>query len=118
MKIFHLNIRSFHKNSDQLALSLAQLDGEFDVLILTETFFIHDIGLFNLPGYTTFYSEGKLNCHDGVLVFIKRDIPSTHEIVKIGGIEVLQINFLYLGAEFIGRQVHRRASSMRDCSSI
>lgn len=40
MKLFHLDIRSVHKNSDQIVLLLAQIDGEFDVLILTGTFLV------------------------------------------------------------------------------
>lgn len=74
LKMIHLNIRSIGKNFDELVVLLEGLNQRFDLIILTETRNIEDLDLYSIPGYTNFYSEGRHNSNDGVVVFVREDI--------------------------------------------
>lgn len=56
--IFHNNIRSISKNLDELKVSLSDVLG-FDCIVLTETWRIIDMNLYNIAGYNLIYNEGE-----------------------------------------------------------
>jgi len=69
--VFHLNIRSFNKNGDELGLLLDQMNPQPDVLVLTETWFSADyVG--EIEGYT---GQHVYRCNrrgGGVSIFVKK----------------------------------------------
>lgn len=92
-RIFHLNIRSLSENIGQLVVFLKQFTTEFDVIVLTETFKIHDLGIFSLSGYSMIYNNGDVNKNDGVVIYIKNYIRFQHKIVCLNEIKLLQVTF-------------------------
>jgi len=74
--LFHLNIRSFNRNSDQLFVYLNQLSVKPDVLVLTETWFTCDeyAGLRGYHGYHT-CREGRRG--GGVSVYVRDSFKSS-----------------------------------------
>lgn len=95
IKILNLNIRSISKNFDEFCIFTSQFSADFDIILLTETFFVHDLSLYKLDGYDILYNEGKLNKNDGVIAFIKKNIEYTFKIVNIGDIKALEVDMLY-----------------------
>lgn len=89
LKIFHNNIRSIAKNGDELDIFLTQFSHSFDVLILTETWRIHNINMYNRPNYDIMYNEGNVNQNDGVIIYIKKTIEHCFNISKFGNMNVL-----------------------------
>lgn len=77
LKIFQMNIRSIKKNFDNFLVLVESLHLDIDIFILTETRNIDNLNLFNIHGYTTFYSEGKFNQNDGVVVFARHNLNVT-----------------------------------------
>ncbi|XP_022163951.1 uncharacterized protein LOC111029296 [Myzus persicae] len=71
------NIRSVNANFDELLLYLENDINykKIDILILTETWHSVENCVFTIPGYNTYYSSTKRNQNDGVIVFVKCDLP-------------------------------------------
>jgi len=71
------NIRSVNANFDELLLYLENYINykKIDILILTETWHSVMNCVFTIPGYNTYYSSTKRNQNDGVIVFVKCDLP-------------------------------------------
>lgn len=90
-KIFHMNIRSVQKNVDDFYVLINNISVNFDVIILTETYQLHDPFLFKLQGYNTVYNYETLNQNDGILAFISDKIDYTSKTVNIGEIKALKI---------------------------
>lgn len=90
--VFHTNIRSLSKNFDSLKIFLARITVSFDVIVLTETYQLLDIDVFNMDGYDIIYNNGNINKNDGVIVLIKNNLEYTYQIVEIGPINALQLN--------------------------
>lgn len=111
IKIFHLNIRSISKNLDQLILFLEQIVHDFEVIILTETFVLEDPQIYQITGYKSAYNNGNLNTHDGVLVFVKESIESLFEVVTLGEINVLEVEFLYASTKVKLTCIYRSPST-------
>lgn len=110
-RIFHSNIRSVHKNNDELIVYLEQFRETFDVIVLSETFNVLDINLFRINGYNVIYSEGNYNKNDGVLVHIKESIPYTYSLIKLGESTGIKIQFIYNNKSFIISAVYRPPST-------
>lgn len=90
-KIFHNNIRSMSKNIDELEVFLSQFEHEFDVVILTETWRIHDLSVYKKPSYDILYNQGNINQNDGVLVYIKNNLVYHHDVIKFGEINIINL---------------------------
>jgi len=54
--IFHMNIHSLNKNSDELCQFLSTINHSFDILVLSEIW-LYNITMFRIliPGYTFYY---------------------------------------------------------------
>lgn len=90
LKIFHTNIRSLSKNNDELCLYLGQIGEEFDVIVLTETFRVQDLKLYNKSGYKLVYNEGNVNKNDGIVVYIRDYIQHEFCIRMISNIRAIE----------------------------
>lgn len=77
IQLMHLNIRSINKNFDNFMVLLESLKQKLDLIILTETWNISNLDLYSIPGYNSFYSHGKYNQNDGVVVFVRDGINAT-----------------------------------------
>lgn len=111
LKILHNNIRSIAKNLDEFRIYLQQFAFDFDCIIFTETWRIHDTNIFNIPGYNLVYNEGDYNQNDGVIVYIKSDIPHEHEIISLEYIQALRVNIKYNTKNIILTAIYRSPSS-------
>ncbi|KAJ8952344.1 hypothetical protein NQ318_017238 [Aromia moschata] len=110
-KIIHNNIRSLPKNIDEFNVFLHQFDSNFECIVLTETFKIPDLSLFNIAGYTTIYNEGNVNKNDGIVIYIKSDIQFSHEILQVGSIKIINLKVTYLGNKIRILAIYRPPST-------
>lgn len=100
--IFHCNIRSLNKNINELKILLQGLGNNFKAIVLTETFFIQDVQLINLPGYNTFYNFGNLNSHDGIVIYLDCDIQKYFcNIIELEQIKLLHLNIGFMEKKLI-----------------
>ncbi|KAJ8969391.1 hypothetical protein NQ314_001790 [Rhamnusium bicolor] len=60
-KIMHSNIRSIHKNLDELKILLSQVTEYFDCIVLTETHYIECLRMCEIDGYSVIYNNGSVN---------------------------------------------------------
>lgn len=107
VKIFHLNIRSMAKNLDQLLVLLKTFSFQFDIIVLTETFVLNDLQLYEIPDYDIIYTAGKLNKNDGVVVYIKTSIKNTYTFIDLGGNKAMRIDFTICNKKFTLTAVYR-----------
>ena len=96
LNVFHSNIRSIAKNLDELLVFLNNICIRYDIIILSETWVVDNIDLFNLEGYKLCYNEGNVNKNDGVIVYIRGDINMSYEIHALPEInnKILKIEFI------------------------
>lgn len=74
LNILHLNIRSIHKNFNELVVFLRAYNLEkCDIIILSESFECYD-NQYNINGFTMHFNNGKYNRNDGVVIFIKNNL--------------------------------------------
>lgn len=93
--IFHGNIRSLKKNMDEFSIVLNELKYNFHCIVLTETWNLYDLQLFNIPGYDLIYNEGHINQNDGVVIYIKNESNYFYNIITINEIKVIQLTTSY-----------------------
>ncbi|XP_045460890.1 uncharacterized protein LOC123671209 [Harmonia axyridis] len=111
-KILHQNIRSLHKNFDELMILLRKLDTLPDCLILTETFNLLDEESFGIAGYNMVYNQGEINKNDGVVVYLKTCYTFQHDIVHIKPVKVLEVTItLPQGRKLLVTGVYRPPST-------
>lgn len=94
-QLFHNNIRSLSKNVDELNVVLNEFNYIFDCIVLTETFKLYNVDLFNIPGYDLIYNEGGINKNDGVLIYIKSIYNYNYEIINLGIIKAIKLTTTY-----------------------
>lgn len=82
INIIHLNIRSLNHNFEEFLILLESLDTKFDIIILTETWRLDDLDIFNIKGYNIFYSNGCYNQNDGVVVYVNKSYVSEFKTVR------------------------------------
>lgn len=111
LNILHLNIRSAMKNMDEFVLFLNKLALDIQIIVLTETYFVYDLNLLQIEGYTILYNEGSLNKNDGVLVYIRNEISFSHEIKKLGNINILEVSTQFGSKKAILTAVYRPPST-------
>lgn len=64
----------------------------FDVVILTETW-EYNTGYFNLDNYDIIYNDSKINKADGVLVYVKKNLIYTYEIIALDKVKFIRLLF-------------------------
>ena len=69
--ILYVNIRSLNNNIDKFELLLNRLKRKPTVIVLTKTWMLQHIELYNLPGYNLRYNESNINKSDEVILYIK-----------------------------------------------
>jgi len=101
--IFHLNIRSFNRNSDNLFLFLSKLPHLPAVIVLTETWFTDD-NVSEIDGYSGFHVYRGHKRGGGVSIFVKM----AYRAVKVidgsfvdGHIEICTVKFKVNESEVI-----------------
>lgn len=87
----HKNIRSIAKNFDEFTLMLTGCNVNFDCIVLSETFQIHDQSFFSLDGYDLIYNRGTNNKNDGILMFISRHVNYSYQIVSIANSKCIEL---------------------------
>lgn len=93
--VFHNNIRSITKNNDEFQITLSEFGHMFDCIVLSETFRVDNVDIFNIPGYNIIYNEGEINKNDGVIIYIKTNINYNYEIVYIDQIKAINLTIQY-----------------------
>jgi len=73
--VFHHNIRSFYRNSDELFIFLEQLSSKPDVLVLTETWFSREV-VVDIDGYSAYHTFRTERRGGGVSVYVKAEFKS------------------------------------------
>ena len=73
LRVIHLNIRSFSKNYDEFSVFLSQIEIEWDVIILTETWFSEDHTM-DIPRYSGHHSFRLGRRGGGVSIFVKCEL--------------------------------------------
>ena len=110
-KLIHMNIRSIKKNLDEFKILLSQFITDFECIVLSETWHIDDLNLYNIPGYNLLYNISQVNQNDGVVVYIKNCINFVYKIHTLGNIGLLEINFSYKNRNFLLSAVYRPPST-------
>lgn len=89
--LINKNIRGIRHNLDKLKIFLEQIETDIDCIVLTEPRIVDDIIVFNIAGYKTLYNQGTFNQNDGVIIFVKTEIYSSHEIIKFDNSHLIKL---------------------------
>ncbi|KAG7313027.1 hypothetical protein JYU34_000107 [Plutella xylostella] len=90
LTIISQNIRSIYANFDDLQLTLASLDFNVDILVLTECR-LSENTIPKLDNYTSYYTTHHLNQNDGVVIYINSQLTATVKEVKLVQASCLQV---------------------------
>jgi len=71
--VFHCNIRSFHKNSDELLILLSRLSHKPDIIVLTETWFSEGF-VGEMDSYQGFHVYRNNRRGGGVSIFVRMNL--------------------------------------------
>lgn len=106
-KILHNNIRSINRNLDEFKIFLSELDSNIDVIILTETWKIVDLSLYNIEGYDIIYNNGDYNQNDGTVVYVKSKHQYLYTVQQIYNTKALNIRIKLEKNDIIITAVYR-----------
>lgn len=94
LNIIHLNIRSLHKNFEELLIYLQKIGTEnLDIVVLSETWNLEEVRDYYIPNFTLYYNNSKYNQNDGVVVYVKNVLNITMDIIKLSHTNVIRITF-------------------------
>lgn len=93
LSIMHLNIRSYHKNFDELFVIKNSLKNNVDVIVLSESWLCSDNLMVEMEGFNVFQNQNKQNKSYGVLVYINKLLPASCSEFLIGGATCLKVKF-------------------------
>lgn len=110
-KVIHMNIRSINKNLDEFKILLDKLDPEFDCIILSETWLIDDLNIFNMQGYSLIYNEGNINQNDGLVIYVKNTLSYRYNVSNIGTVKALELYLRYQNENILITGVYRPPST-------
>lgn len=74
LKLFHLNVRSAKNKIAELEILFSQFGFPFDVVMLSETWYDNEIGVFTLPQYRNFYVNRSTCRGGGVCMLINENL--------------------------------------------
>ncbi|KAL3266054.1 hypothetical protein HHI36_010241 [Cryptolaemus montrouzieri] len=83
-RLYHNNIRNINKNFEQLLVLLSGLKHRPDCIILSETFHIYDLDIFNIDGYDLVFNEDHYNQQIITVIkcFFHRNITRKQELLE------------------------------------
>jgi hypothetical protein len=84
LKIFHINIRSYKKNINELMVILDSISVQFDVIVLSETWQCVEDSFIPLDDFETFQITSKFNKNDGVLIYSKKCLSAQCKQISLG----------------------------------
>lgn len=87
--ILYLNIRSLNANLEKLQILIKRLKIKPYVIVCAETWNLEHYKYHNLNGYEIYYNNSKINKSDGVVVYVKKNINQTTNIIEIGKLKIL-----------------------------
>lgn len=73
---------------------MRQQDIDFDILVLSECWRIHNLDLFNKEGYDILYNFGDINQNDGVILYINASLDYEYNTIHFGNINVLNVKIV------------------------
>ena len=76
LTLFHINIRSYNKNSDDLLVFLDSLNSKFSLIVLTETWFDNVDDWKGLNGYNAYHSIRSGRRGGGVTILVQSKLKS------------------------------------------
>lgn len=86
------NIRSIYANTDDLQVTLTQLELNCDIIILTECRFQSSKTIPQIPNYDVYITSKQINQNDGVAIYIKNNIShSVEEITEMKDASCLKL---------------------------
>jgi len=103
--VFHFNIRSYNKNSDELCVFLEQLASRPDVIVLTETWFTEDT-VSDIAGFTAYHVYRIDRRGGGVSIFVKNEYNSS---------SVTHLSYVGENIEICAIDVHLSQTCLRIC---
>lgn len=109
--IFHSNVRSINKNFDEIKILISQIKNDLDFIVLSETWKINEVSLYNIDGYNIIYNEGEINQNDGLVIYIKTNYTFRQKILKIGDIKIIQVSTTFDGKKLIISALYRPPST-------
>lgn len=92
LKIFHLNIRSFLKNIDELIICLEAANTVFDLIVLTEAWLSEDTTCVALDGYELIRTTMVRNRNDGIIIYVNRSLSVAAREVMLGEVHGLTLD--------------------------
>ena len=113
LNFVHLNIRSFHKNIDNLLMlldDLAKNNVSLDVIMLCETFLNDSTSLMaNIPGYQSFHRTRHDRIGGGISMVIRNEIEVISQLDSIftEEIETMFLSLKYNNYSFVCGEVYR-----------
>lgn len=110
-KILHKNIRSLNKNFDKLLVLIKEINEDFHCIVLTETWQLHNLDIYNIPGYQIVYNNGTINQNDGVVIFIKESLNFSCDVVSMGTFKFLQVVLKHLNKNIMITGIYRPPST-------
>ena len=84
-----LNIRSLNSNFDILETFLEILKVKPHIIVLSETWNVCPLGLFNIEGYLIYYNESHLNKSDCVVLYVMNSLNHNTVIDQIGDLSLI-----------------------------
>lgn len=109
-KIFHNNVRSLHKNLDEIKIFLEQQEYPFECIVLTETHKLLALEEYRMNGYDIIYNEGEVNSFDGTVVYLKSSIPYKKHLIKFHNISVLKLEIIFNNSSILLLATYRSPS--------
>lgn len=102
----YVNIRSLNANFENLKILIERLKVKPYVIVCAETWNLEHCQYYRLNGYNLYYNESKINKSDGVVIYIKKNIKQTTEIIEIGKLKILNTEII------LSNEKHLQISSM------
>lgn len=93
MSIMHFNIQSLDAKFNEFEIIIKKLAIRPKIIILSETWQIPYIHLYQIEGYDTIYNESEITKADGTIVYIDNKINYNYKFQKIGNIKAIEIFF-------------------------
>lgn len=109
--ILHTNIRSILKNFDEFLVFISAIKRSFDIIVLSETWKVQQVDLFEIEGYKMIYNYGDLNQNDGIIVYLKKNIEFTYNVVQIGDIKAIHLELSGLEEKICITAIYRSPST-------